>query len=331
MHRRALPVALQAFNDTNARPSLSSRDDAHDVHVDLHDHKGDHTQRGNRTDELDDEAVRRRRRRQERVWASAKENNDPEYYHAVKVMTPTVGTRVGAKDDRGERAPLSPLGTTSRLTTETTRVPTPLRRARSLVEQSVGVDLYYLDERRDADGQGSGAGGDAEARAAESAQLTSTSTSRHREREREREREMIAFMKDLAATADAQKSEIEDLLDALAASEIDAEERAKALETERERERDALEYAVLLESRERAKAHDRAVELETLLTVKTAEIEKLRAELSSRALDIEPRPERRATPSNAAKRAVSNLRAEIRAVIENDIRAELAAALVRGQ
>ena len=329
MHRRALPVALQAFNDTNARPSSSSRDDAHDVHVDLHDHKGDHTQRGNRTDELDDEAVRRRRRRQERVWASAKENNDPEYYHAVKVMTPTVGTRVGAKDDRGERAPLSPLGTTSRLTTETTRVPTPLRRARSLVEQSVGVDLYYLDERRDADGQGSGAGGDAEARAAESAQLTSTSTSRHRERERERE--MIAFMKDLAATADAQKSEIEDLLDALAASEIDAEERAKALETERERERDALEYAVLLESRERAKAHDRAVELETLLTVKTAEIEKLRAELSSRALDIEPRPERRATPSNAAKRAVSNLRAEIRAVIENDIRAELAAALVRGQ
>mmetsp|Transcript_7895 Transcript_7895/g.26460 ORF Transcript_7895/g.26460 Transcript_7895/m.26460 type:complete len:139 (-) Transcript_7895:6-422(-) len=138
-------------------------------------------------------------------------------------------------------------------------------------------------------------------------------------------------MKDLAATADAQKSEIEDLLDALAASEIDAEERAKALETERERERDALEYAVLLESRERAKAHDRAVELETLLTVKTAEIEKLRAELASRALDIEPRPERRATPSNAAKRAVSNLRAEIRAVIENDIRAELAAALVRGQ
>ena len=76
---------------------------------------------------------------------------------------------------------------------------------------------------------------------------------------------------------------------------------------------------------------DRAVELETLLTVKTAEIEKLRAELASRALDIEPRPERRATPSNAAKRAVSNLRAEIRTVIENDIRAELAAALVRGQ
>jgi len=307
MHRLApaLSVTLHdaASNQALCSPKVSRGD------ADIHD--GDARDGyGNRIDTSrarDDLSMRAHAHASDRKIANDRENITRECSSASKRA---LGDRARVGAQGRAREPLTPLANGARAS----KAATPLRRARTLVEAQLGEDLRFSALDR-ASVWEKGKTRDEEARATRAASTSG----------RERERELVAYMNRLAAIADEQKKEIdeqkkeiEDLLDALAASEIEAEET-----------RDALEFAVLLESRDRAK-------FEALAKEKDGEIERMRAQLEASSASSSPRAiddddkKRQNANSRRAKFAASNLRAEVRAVIEAEVRSEIIAELMRG-
>ena len=140
-----------------------------------------------------------------------------------------------------------------------------------------------------------------------------------------RERELVAFMKDMAKRADAQKRELDDarrelddVLDALAAAEFERETFENELKHAMKIEREALEFSILHENAARMKERERVVELETVLAERDTQIQTLTA-----AADA-ARSRARRGPSRAARRAAANLRDEVRDILRAELRAEIA-------
>ena len=141
----------------------------------------------------------------------------------------------------------------------------------------------------------------------------------------ERERELVAFMKDMATRADAQKRELDetkreldDVLDALAAAELERETEIDQLKRSMKIEREALEFSILHENAARMKERERVVELETVLRERDAQIQTLTTEATA------ARSRARKGPSRAARRAAADIRDEVRDILRAEFRAELA-------
>ena len=147
-----------------------------------------------------------------------------------------------------------------------------------------------------------------------------------------RERELVRFMREMAGRADAQSEELRDALDALAAAEEEHENTLKEIADARASERDALEYSILLENKERLAERDKAAALASRLADRDEEISALNDEihrLTERLSSMES--ERKKQPqavSAAARYAVANLRSEIRDLLRDELRAEIAAEIV---
>ena len=142
-----------------------------------------------------------------------------------------------------------------------------------------------------------------------------------------RERELVAFMKDMAKRADAQKRELDDarrelddVLDALAAAEFERETFENELKHAMKSEREALEFSILHENAARMKERERVVELETVLAERDTQIQTLTAAAA--------RSRARRGPSRAARRAAANLRDEVRDILRAELRAEIADELI---
>ena len=130
----------------------------------------------------------------------------------------------------------------------------------------------------------------------------------------DRERQLVAFMKEMASSADAR---LNDALDALSASEAQREEELAAMALAADAEREALEFSILLENKARVKERERVVELETLLALKQREIDALAAERGG------------ARPSAAAVRYAANVRDEVKAILRAEFKRELADELLK--
>ncbi|CEG02193.1 Zinc finger, C2H2-type matrin [Ostreococcus tauri] len=206
------------------------------------------------------------------------------------------------------RIALSPLGANGATTTTTT----PLARARSLVQRETGEvfrmasDAASAIEAMDLEDASVSA---SESRSRRGAASSSTSSGTD---------EIVAFARDVARAADEAVARAEtlerDLEDALAALAASADDLAE-IERERETwesEREAWEFTLLYESREREKAANKARELEEVLSVREREIEAMRTSAPK------TRP-----PSAAARYAVANLRDEIRAMLRAEIEREI--------
>ena len=208
------------------------------------------------------------------------------------------------------RIALSPLGANGATTTTTTT--TPLARARSLVQRETGEvfrmasDAASAIEAMDLEDASVSA---SESRSRRGAASSSTSSGTE---------DIVAFARDVARAADEAVARAEtlerDLEDALAALAASADDLAE-IERERETwesEREAWEFTLLYESREREKAANKARELEEVLSVREREIEAMRTSAPK------TRP-----PSAAARFAVANLRDEIRAMLRAEIEREI--------
>ena len=208
------------------------------------------------------------------------------------------------------RIALSPLGANGATTTTTTT--TPLARARSLVQRETGEvfrmasDAASAIEAMDLEDASVSA---SESRSRRGAASSSTSSGTE---------DIVAFARDVARAADEAVARAEtlerDLEDALAALAASADDLAE-IERERETwesEREAWEFTLLYESREREKAANKARELEEVLSVREREIEAMRTSAPK------TRP-----PSAAARWAVANLRDEIRAMLRAEIEREI--------
>ena len=210
------------------------------------------------------------------------------------------------------RIALSPLGANGATTTTTTTTTTPLARARSLVQRETGEvfrmasDAASAIEAMDLEDASVSA---SESRSRRGAASSSTSSGTE---------DIVAFARDVARAADEAVARAEtlerDLEDALAALAASADDLAE-IERERETwesEREAWEFTLLYESREREKAANKARELEEVLSVREREIEAMRTSAPK------TRP-----PSAAARYAVANLRDEIRAMLRAEIEREI--------
>jgi hypothetical protein len=206
--------------------------------------------------------------------------------------------------DVGRRRPaLSPLpnGTVGERTT-------PLRYARARMAETSGKGTS----------DGTGAANVEGCDRASDAVASTSGTSRAA-----RERELVAFMKDMAKRADAQKRELDDarrelddVLDALAAAEFERETFENELKHAMKIEREALEFSILHENAARMKERERVVELETVLAERDTQIQTLTAAAA--------RSRARRGPSRAARRAAANLRDEVRDILRAELRAEIA-------
>jgi len=206
--------------------------------------------------------------------------------------------------DVGRRRPaLSPLpnGTVGERTT-------PLRYARARMVETIGKGTS----------DGTGAASVEGCDRASDAVASTSGTSRAA-----RERELVAFMKDMAKRADAQKRELDDarrelddVLDALAAAEFERETFENELKHAMKIEREALEFSILHENAARMKERERVVELETVLAERDTQIQSLTAAAA--------RSRARRGPSRAARRAAANLRDEVRDILRAELRAEIA-------
>ena len=206
--------------------------------------------------------------------------------------------------DVGRRRPaLSPLpnGTVGERTT-------PLRYARARMAEASGKGTS----------DGTGAANVEGCDRASDAVASTSGTSRAA-----RERELVAFMKDMAKRADAQKRELDDarrelddVLDALAAAEFERETFENELKHAMKIEREALEFSILHENAARMKERERVVELETVLAERDTQIQSLTAAAA--------RSRARRGPSRAARRAAANLRDEVRDILRAELRAEIA-------
>lgn len=150
-----------------------------------------------------------------------------------------------------------------------------------------------------------------------------------------RERELVRFMREMARRADVQSEELRDALDALAAVEEEHEKALKEIADARASERDALEYSILLENKERLAERDKAAALASRLADRDEEISALNDEihrltdrLSSMAKAESESRAKPQTTSAAARYAVANLRSEIRDLLRDELRAEIAAEIV---
>ena len=171
--------------------------------------------------------------------------------------------------DVGRRRPaLSPLpnGTVGERTT-------PLRYARARMAETSGKGTS----------DGTGAANVEGCDRASDAVASTSGTSRAA-----RERELVAFMKDMAKRADAQKRELDDarrelddVLDALAAAEFERETFENELKHAMKIEREALEFSILHENAARMKERERVVELETVLAERDTQIQTLTAAAAS--------------------------------------------------
>lgn len=208
----------------------------------------------------------------------------------------------------GRRQALSPLpnGTPAARTT-------PLRYARALMAETSGKGTRAT-------------GDDAKATKVQGRDRASGVVASTSGRSRaERERELVAFMKDMATRADAQKREldeakrdIDDVLDAFAAAELERETEIDQLKRSMKIEREALEFSILHENAARMKERERVVELETVLRERDAQIQTLTTEAAA------ARSRARKGPSRAARRAAANIRDEVRDILRAEFRAELA-------
>lgn len=222
----------------------------------------------------------------------------------------------------GTRAPLSPLGNGT----------TPLRRARSLMAEaattSAANGLKQIRASR-ANRASSAGARDAEENldaledeaprraASDAASVASASAldaANAIAKYADRERQLVAFMKEMASSADAR---LNDALDALSASEAQREEELAAMALAADAEREALEFSILLENKARVKERERVVELETLLALKQREIDALAAERGG------------ARPSAAAIRYAANVRDEVKAILRAEFKRELADELLK--
>jgi len=229
--------------------------------------------------------------------------------------------------DRREptRLALSPLvnaneetrANSSRGATTTT---TPLRRVRSLMAAAAVAAMGTGGEETCANRQGDGY--------AAALQVI-------KDKFETRERELVRFMREMARRADVQSEELRDALDALAAAEEEHEKALKEIADARASERDALEYSILLENKERLAERDKAAALASRLADRDEEISALNDEihrLTDRLSSVaKAESESRAKPqttSAAARYAVANLRSEIRDLLRDELRAEIAAEIV---
>jgi len=219
------------------------------------------------------------------------------------------------------RAPLSPLGDGT----------TPLRRARSLMAEAAttaaanGVKQIGASRANRASSAGareaeecSALEDEAPRRAASDAASVASASALDAanaiEKYADRERQLVAFMKEMASSADAR---LNDALDALSASEAQREEELAAMALAADAEREALEFSILLENKARAKERERVVELETLLALKQREIDALAAERGG------------ARPSAAAVRYAASVRDEVKAILRAEFKRELADELLK--
>ena len=229
--------------------------------------------------------------------------------------------------DRREptRLALSPLvnaneetrANSSRGATTTT---TPLRRVRSLMAAAAVAAMGTGGEETCANRQGDGY--------AAALQVI-------KDKFETRERELVRFMREMARRADVQSEELRDALDALAAAEEEHEKALKEIADARASERDALEYSILLENKERLAERDKAAALASRLADRDEEISALNDEihrltdrLSSMAKAESESRAKPQTTSAAARYAVANLRSEIRDLLRDELRAEIAAEIV---
>ena len=197
---------------------------------------------------------------------------------------------------------------------------TPLRRARSLMAAAAKMTTTELGE-----GTCANRGGDGYAAALQII----------KEKFETRERELVRFMREMAGRADAQSEELRDALDALAAADEEHEKTLKEIADARASERDALEYSILLENKERLAERDKAAALASRLADRDEEISALNDEihrLTERLSSMDrAESERKKQPqavSAAARYAVANLRSEIRDLLRDELRAEIAAEIV---
>ena len=97
-------------------------------------------------------------------------------------------------------------------------------------------------------------------------------------------------------------------------------------------ERDALEYSILLENKERLAERDKAAALASRLADRDEEISALNDEihrLTERLSSMESERKKQPQAASAAARyAVANLRSEIRDLLRDELRAEIAAEIV---
>lgn len=204
----------------------------------------------------------------------------------------------------------------------TTTTTTPLRRARSLMAEAAAKTTTT---RELGEGTRANRGDDGYAAAIQII----------KEKFETRERELVRFMRDMAGRADAQSEELRDALDALAAAEEEHEKTLKEIADARASERDALEYSILLENKERLAERDKAAALASRLADRDEEISALNDEihrLTERLSSMDrAESERKKQPqaaSAAARYAVANLRSEIRDLLRDELRAEIAAEIV---
>ena len=220
------------------------------------------------------------------------------------------------------RAPLSPLGDGT----------TPLRRARSLMAEAAttaaanGVKQIGASRANRASSAGAREAEEcsdaledeaprrAASDAASVASASALDAANAIEKYADRERQLVAFMKEMASSADAR---LNDALDALSASEAQREEELAAMALAADAEREALEFSILLENKARAKERERVVELETLLALKQREIDALAAERGG------------ARPSAAAVRYAASVRDEVKAILRAEFKRELADELLK--
>lgn len=205
----------------------------------------------------------------------------------------------------------------------TTTTTTPLRRARSLMAEAAAKTTTTTREL--GEGTRANRGDDGYAAAIQII----------KEKFETRERELVRFMRDMAGRADAQSEELRDALDALAAAEEEHEKTLKEIADARASERDALEYSILLENKERLAERDKAAALASRLADRDEEISALNDEihrLTERLSSMDrAESERKKQPqaaSAAARYAVANLRSEIRDLLRDELRAEIAAEIV---
>ena len=202
----------------------------------------------------------------------------------------------------------------------TTTTTTPLRRVRSLMAAAAVAAMGTGGEETCANRQGDGY--------AAALQVI-------KDKFETRERELVRFMREMARRADVQSEELRDALDALAAAEEEHEKALKEIADARASERDALEYSILLENKERLAERDKAAALASRLADRDEEISALNDEihrLTDRLSSVaKAESESRAKPqttSAAARYAVANLRSEIRDLLRDELRAEIAAEIV---
>lgn len=258
-----------------------------------------------------------------------KENDDDDVDAGYKpIQRVRKGPTTKGMDRRDStRLALSPLmnaneetrASRSRGATTTT---TPLRRARSLMAEAAAKTTTT---RELGEGTRANRGDDGYAAAIQII----------KEKFETRERELVRFMRDMAGRADAQSEELRDALDALAAAEEEHEKTLKEIADARASERDALEYSILLENKERLAERDKAAALASRLADRDEEISALNDEihrLTERLSSMDrAESERKKQPqaaSAAARYAVANLRSEIRDLLRDELRAEIAAEIV---